>query len=335
MNILFTSASRRGYLVRYFKDIIGTDGETHASNSVVCPAFTAADYSVITPLIYDKTYIPFLIDYCKKRNISLVIPLFDIDLYILALNKKLFRKNGIHVMVSDADVIDKCNDKWKMYKFGIKAGINIPESFISQEDVLIAIHQKRMNYPIVVKPRWGMGSISIYIAENEDELRVFSKKVHKEVMENFLKYESAQDIDHSIIFQEFLQGDEYGVDIINNLQGEFVNAIVKRKLAMRAGETDSAIVCKQENVFLTAKKLSKAIGHIGNLDIDVILVNSKPYVLDMNARFGGGYPFSHMAGANFPKAIIEWVSGNIDYRGSCDARYGEVYQKDIQIVAIS
>ena len=78
MNILLTSAGRRGYLAGYFKEALktaGCGGLVHAANSSECPAFASADRSVITPLIYDKGYISFLLEYCKKEAIGLLVPL--------------------------------------------------------------------------------------------------------------------------------------------------------------------------------------------------------------------------------------------------------------------
>ncbi len=84
MNILLSSVGRRSYMVRYFKKALGKNGLVHAGNSVETYAMQVADRSVITPLIYDTTYIDFLFDYCKKNDINAIIPLFDIDLPVLS-----------------------------------------------------------------------------------------------------------------------------------------------------------------------------------------------------------------------------------------------------------
>ncbi len=335
MNILFTSAGRRGYLIEYFKETIGKGGAVHAANSINCPAFHSADYSVISPLIYDEEYIPFLLKYCTQWDISMIIPLLDMDLPVLALNKKRFEEQGVYVLVSESSTIEKCNDKWNMFQFGIQNEINVPMSFLDETDVIDAIKKKKLEFPIVIKPRWGTGTLSVYVADNENELYILGRKARKEINKGFLKYESARDINYSIVFQEYLEGKEYGADAINNLNGNFVNAIVKEKIIMRAGETDLAITCQQDKIFAVAKKLSEKLRHIGNLDIDMILVDEKVYVIDLNARFGGGYPFSHMAGANVPKAILEWYKGNSEFSDSCFARIGEKYQKDIRMIVAS
>ena len=102
MNILFTSVGRRTYLVEYFKNALKNDGKVYVANSDAnSPAFLVADESVVSPLIYDKNYIPFLLEFCKKNNINAIISLFDIDLPILSKNKDLFKQNGITVVVSD------------------------------------------------------------------------------------------------------------------------------------------------------------------------------------------------------------------------------------------
>ena len=82
----------------------------------------AADKSVITPIIYSNEYIPFLLDYCKANNISLVIPLFDIDLPVLAANREKFHAAGVTLLVSDENFVRTCNDKWSAYNF-LKAKI--------------------------------------------------------------------------------------------------------------------------------------------------------------------------------------------------------------------
>ena len=114
MNILLTSAGRRTYLVEYFKEALrmaGVEGQVHTANSQECPAFYAADQWVETPLIYEPEYIPFLLDYCKHKQIGMVIPLFDIDVPVLAAHRNEFETIGTILVTADEDIARICNDK--------------------------------------------------------------------------------------------------------------------------------------------------------------------------------------------------------------------------------
>lgn len=335
INILLTSVGRRSYLVNYFKNALRGKGKVFVANSTAQnPSFQVADGSVVTPLIYDNSYIPFLIKYCNENNISVIISLFDIDLPILAKNKDLFIKNGINVIVSDYNVIKVCNDKFLTYKFLIKNGFNAPKTYFDINQVKNDIQSGAISYPLFVKPRWGMGSISVFEACNEEELNVFYKKVKRELQNSYLKYESAVDIENSVLIQEKLNGQEYGLDIINNLEGDYQNTIVKKKISMRSGETDCAITVNNQSLKELGKTISKTLGHIANLDVDVFVVDDVPYVLEMNARFGGGYPFSHMAGADLPKEIIDWLEGSSDIN-LLFAKPGVMCQKNINLVYLT
>ncbi|MGI6322516.1 MAG: ATP-grasp domain-containing protein [Bacteroidales bacterium] len=332
MKILLTSAGRRSYIVHYFKEALKGQGEIHASNSVWSPALEFADKAVITPIIYDDSYIHFILEYCLTNNISAILSLFDIDLPILSKSKDLFKKNGIELLVSDFEVTQICNDKWRTYNFLINNGILTPKTFISLQNCLESIAFGQTNFPLVIKPRWGMGSIGIYVADNRDELAVLFKKTKNEILNSYLKYESASTPNESIIIQEMLSGVEYGLDIINDLKKDYITTLVKRKTAMRAGETDSAITENNSILRETGETISKHLGHILNLDVDCFIDKvNKPYVLEMNCRFGGHYPFSHLAGANLPLAIVKWISGKVVEKSLFDIEYGIEGYKEIVI----
>lgn len=118
MNVLLTSVGRRAYMVKYFKDALGVDGQVHVCNSDdLTVAFHYADKAVVSPLIYSEEYIPFLLNYCKENKIGALISLFDMDLPVLAKNKQRFEEIGTSVIVSEPELIEICNDKWKTYQF--------------------------------------------------------------------------------------------------------------------------------------------------------------------------------------------------------------------------
>ncbi len=309
MNVLLTSVGRRAYMVKYFQEVLAGTGEVHVCNSDdLTVAFQYADHSVVSPLIYSDDYIPFLLNYCREHHIDILLSLFDIDLLVLAKHKSEFEAIGTRVIVSDESFVSICNDKWKTYLFLKENGFHVPKTYLSIGEVMGALEAGILHYPVIVKPRFGCGSIALSVAEDEMALLYYFSRNTRAVKKTYLKYES-EAVEEKIIFQEFLHGQEYGVDCINDLDGGFVNAIVKRKLAMRAGETDIAETVDCPEIFETVKKLATLSRHIGNVDMDVFLVDGKPYILEMNARFGGGYPFSHVAGCNLPRAIVEWCRG--------------------------
>lgn len=335
MNVLITSVGRRSYLVKYFKEALNGEGFVHVSNSFdITPAFKVADYSIVTPLIYDDNYIPFLLRYCKDNNIDILISLFDIDLYILALHKKEFEKIGTNLIVSDADFIKVCNDKWLTYQYLKDKSFNVPATYLCLEDVVLDIKDGNLNYPVVVKPRWGMGSLSIYIASNEEELRIFYNKIKVEIQDSYMQYESKNDLDNSVIIQEMISGQEYGMDVINDLNGNFQNTIVRKKYAMRSGETDCAEIVDSKVLSEIGEKLGKITGHIANLDVDVFYDGNKVFILEMNARFGGGYPFSHLSGVNLPLAIVKWCKGEKVNKSILSVENYILGHKDIEIVKL-
>ena len=335
MNILFTSVGRRSYLVEYFKEALNGEGEVHVMNSSdISPAFLIADKATVSPLIYDKAYIPFLLNYCVENKITAIISLFDIDLPVLALNKHKFEEIGTKVIVADYDIVEKCNDKWKTFLFLKEKGFRVPKSYLDLEEVKKEIECGNLQYPLIVKPRWGMGYISILEAENEKELDVFYEKAKSEIKKSYLKYESKENMDSCVIIQEKLRGQEYGLDVINDLDGHYVNTIIKKKFSMRSGETDCAVTVADEIAKKLGCELSQVTRHVGNLDVDIFLCDGKYYVLEMNARFGGGYPFSHAAGVNLPLAIVKWLKGESVKPELLTADIGVMSQKDIRIVQL-
>ncbi len=336
MNILVTSAGRRGYIIEYFKEALCGKGKVYAGNSTpLSSAFYYADERVVTPLIYDKNYIPFLLDFCKEKQIEMIVSLFDIDLLVLSKNKKLFEECGVRVLVSDENVVTICNDKWKTYEFCLKNNIPVPKTYLSCFEAKKAVQHHEIELPVIVKPRWGMGSLGVYCAENISEVDIFTQKCKMDIQNTYLKYEAVSDIDNCTIIQEKLSGEEYGIDIFNNLSGEYCGNVTKKKYSMRAGETDCAMVVKNELVDKFAYVLGNTLRHIANLDVDIFINEGKIFLLEMNARFGGGYPFSHLAGINLPRAIIKWINNEKLTDELIIKKWNQVIQKDIKFVNLS
>lgn len=310
MNILLTSVGRRTYMVDYFKHALAGNGLVYASNSIMTYALTQADNYVITPSIYDEEYIAFLLTYCKQNEISILISLFDIDLPVLAQNKEIFRQHGINVIVSDYEVTKLCNDKWATYLFLKDIGLPQPKSFLKLNEIKQAITQKEISFPLVLKPRWGMGSIGIYVACNEMELDVLYYKVHKEIFSTYLKYESNTDTNLCVIIQEMIKGQEYGLEILNDLHKNYITTFAKKKIAMRSGETDIAETVAATDFIETSVLIAKKLKHIGILDVDCFkMKDGACIVLEMNCRFGGQYPFTHNAGVDVPQQLVNWLNG--------------------------
>ena len=333
-----SSAGRRSYLVEWFKRALCGEGRVFVTNSEPdTPAMTAADASAVSPIIYSNEYIPFMLDYCEQNHVGAVIPLFDVDVPVLAEHRAEFEAIGCLPVVAPETFARVCSDKLASHDLLESVGIPQPKTYLGAEAFFAAAKRGEVRFPAFVKPRWGMGSIGLAVAENENELRVICDMVERKVASSYLCYESAEDIENAVLVQEMLDGQEYGMDVVNNLSGQYRGCVVRKKLAMRAGETDVAEVLasgEDPRFESLARKLSELSHHPGNMDVDVFDIEGKLVVLEMNARFGGGYPFSHAAGVNLPQALVEWLRGHECDSSAIEVKLPGKYVKDISIVRL-
>jgi carbamoyl-phosphate synthase large subunit len=307
MNILFTCAGRRSYLLKYFKSELETDDKIIAADmQLSAPAMAVADEKVLVPPVYDLKYVDILLSICRSKNVDLVISLNDLELPILAGARKKFEEVGVKLLISSSSVIDYCFDKVKTIEFANQIGVKTPISFTSLNAAKEAILNGELIFPLVVKPRWGSASIGIEFPQSLRELELAYELSLLKVKRSILKTASDQDIENSLLIQEMLPGTEYGVDVLNDFSGNTVTVYSKEKLSMRAGETDKSVLRDFPELEDVARKVGTHLRHIGNIDCDFFVTEKGIFLLEINPRFGGGYPFTHESGGNFVKAIIQW-----------------------------
>ncbi|OUR90670.1 ATP-dependent carboxylate-amine ligase [Flavobacteriales bacterium 34_180_T64] len=311
INILFTCAGRRNYLINYFKEAIKGQGEIFAVDmSLSAPALVDADKAILAPNIYDDTYIPVLKSILIENNINAVISLNDLELPILSKHKNELEATGAKVIISSEHVIDIAFDKIETFKFLNSIGLKSPQTFTNIKEVELAINNGVLHFPLVVKPRWGSASIGIDFPETLEELNLAFKLQQLKLKRSILNTASAHDINNAILIQEKMNGIEYGMDVVNDFEGNYYGTFVREKISMRSGETDKAMSVIDDRFDSIGRIISEHLKHVGSLDCDVFVANDELYILELNPRFGGGYPFSHEAGINTAAIYIEWLKGN-------------------------
>lgn len=335
MNILFTCAGRRTYLLKYFREQMGDKDKIIAADmQLTAPALSVADVKVMVPAVYDEHYVEALHQICEMHNVDVLISLNDLELPILAENKLSFENIGVNVLVSSSEVIDICFDKLKTADFITSIGLKSPKTYRNLESATQAILDGELKFPVVIKPRWGSASIGIEFVDNIDDLRIVYELIRRKTSKGMLGEVSQLD-DDFILIQEKITGKEYGLDIINDLEGNNVAVAVKQKLSMRAGETDKATTVDNPELRRIGEIIGRKLAHIGNLDCDILEMGGEYYILELNPRFGGGFPFSYEAGVNLPKAIINWIEGKeFDIR-ELEPVYGLTFAKCDYLVDMS
>ncbi len=315
INILFTCAGRRNYLINYFKEALNKNGVIIATDMQRnAPALVDADIALTVPSIYDNTYVETLLKICAQYKVYAIISLNDLELPILAKQIDVFKQQGTRVILSSQEVINIASDKWESYNFFKSSNLPTPNTYINFELAVKDLKTGKLNFPLIIKPRWGSASIGIETVSNFNEFKLVYKLQKLKLKNTILNTISKDNIDEAILIQEKIDGIEYGLDILNDFNGNYYGTFAKKKLSMRSGETDKAMSVINKKINNVGEIISKNLGHIGNLDCDIFIRNKIVYVLELNPRFGGGYPFSHEAGINIAAIYIDWLRNitNID-----------------------
>ncbi|MBS4197601.1 ATP-grasp domain-containing protein [Lederbergia citri] len=295
MNILICSVGRRVKLIQYFKE------ELHKINGKIiavdcdptAPALSYADSFEIVPRIIHPNYVQHIKDLCAKYDIKGVLSLIDPELSLLSRHKNDFEKENISIIVSDKDIVDICFDKYLTYQFLKDHDIPCVQTYYYMDMVREDINSGRLNFPLLIKPRCGSASLGIYKVNNINDLEFFLKD------------------NEELVVQPFINGDEYGVDCyIDLVSKENTNIFMKRKISMRAGETDKSIAVKDPELKQLIQQLIHILKPLGPIDVDCFKTKDGYIISEINPRFGGGYVHAHEMGQNFVGNIINNLNGN-------------------------
>ena len=296
MNILILAAGTRNKIVQYFKrtfDGIGTVVATDAST--LGPAIYDADKYYIVPSINEPGYIDKILNICKEEQINGVLSLIDPELSLLAENKDRFDAVGVTIIGSSYELCEMALDKMQMYEWLKSHGYNCARSWMDKEEFYKAVDDGSVTYPVFVKPYRGSASISI------------SKVFDKKTVDVLFAHEN------DLMIQEFLNGQEIGADVyIDIISGEVVSIFTKKKIKMRAGETDKAVSFKDPELFALIEKFVLEAGYRGQIDIDIFDINGEYYISEVNPRFGGGYPHAYECGVDHMQLILNNLKGVVN-----------------------
>ena len=296
MNVLVLSCGTRNKIIQYFKRELNGAGKVIATDmSPNAPALYEADVHYIVPRMTAPGYLDVIYDICRKEQVTGVLSLIDPELSLLALHEEEFHALGVTVIGSFYDLCERTLDKWQMFCWLKEHGYACAESYIDREAFYGDVRAGKINYPVFVKPIRGSASIAI------------SKVQDQETVD--LLFEHADDL----MIQEYLKGQEIGADCyIDMISGELISVFTKKKLVMRAGETDKSISFKDTELFALIERFVKEAGFRGQIDIDIFECDGKYYISEVNPRFGGGYPHAYEAGANHMKYIVNNLQGKVN-----------------------
>jgi len=288
LNILITSAGRRVSLVNYFqaelKQIFGLDAKVLTTDLQpdLSPACRHSDESLEIGRFADEHYVEDLLSICLRKDVKIVIPTIDPELLLLGENRKLFQDKGIAILVSDPALINLFIDKRKTHIFFAEKGFGVPRE----------IDRANPSYPLFIKPIDGSSSQNLHHIEGPSQVSSY-------LTENqFMWMEYLDPKDYT----------EYTIDLYYDNGGILKCVVPRIRIAVREGETNKGITDKNRNLIdFLRSRLGLLEGARGCLTLQVFMHRKNDSVIgiEVNPRFGGGYPLSYLAGANYPKWILE------------------------------
>lgn len=318
MNILILSCGTRDKVVQYFKQALGKEGKVITTDcNPYAPALYEGDAHYVVPRMTAPGYLDVVFDICRKEKIMGVLSLIDPELSLLAKHREEFEALGVTVIGSSYELCERTLNKWEMYCWMKEHGYPCAKTYRELAAFKEAVEAGTVSYPVFVKPMRGSASLQI------------SKAGDYETVEFLFNHGD------EMIIQEFMTGQEIGADCyIDMISGEVVSVFTKKKLLMRAGETDKAVSFKEEALFGKIEQFVKENGFRGQIDIDIFEKDGVYYFSEVNPRFGGGYPHAYACGADHMTLIKNNLFGKINEKKIGSYAVDKVMMKYNEIMII-
>ena len=293
INILIFSCHWRNIFVRSFKQAFEKD--TRITGRVICidknplsSALYEADFYEIPPAMDDPEFMPFLRNLIRKYKISAIIPSTDRDLLYLTASKDFIERENVKVVISDEKVIKTTSDKFSTYAFFTRNGINAPRSWLPVEEKNIS----DKDFPLIIKPRFGIGSKNIFKIFSRDDLDFYVKK-----------------IDNPII-QKLVEGVEFSFDVLCDFDGIPLEVVPRERISTRSGEIFRGRTVKSKKLTKQVLDLLDRIQIIGPAVIQGFADSAGNLSFtEINPRFGSGLHLTVTAGADYPLYLTRMLAG--------------------------
>jgi len=291
-NILILSANWRADLVKAFQTALAELGGglvIAADMSPLSAALLQSDGFEVVPPLDSPGFIDCLVDICKRHNISAVIPSIDKDLQFLAAHRAQLSDAGVFAIVSSPETIAICDDKYRTYRFFRDNGIPTPATWLPEQ---LDAGGQGPRYPLLVKPRRGIGGKGVFKLESQEELRFYSRRVPDPVV------------------QEFLPGPEYSFDTLSDFSGKALCVVPRERLYVRDGEVFKGRTVRNMEFIRLVARAAESLRLTGPAVIQGLLDRQGSLKLtEANPRFGSGALLSIAAGAELAKDLIRLIQG--------------------------
>lgn len=293
-SILVSSAGRRVALMGCFREAlagIGVEGRVIAADlSPLAAAYQAADAAFPVPRCTAPEFIPAMLKICKREGVSLVVPTIDTELSAYASARGEFERVGTVVAVSGPATVAIGGNKIATQEWLRREGFPTVRQGTPEE---VCSEAAAWPFPLIVKPAGGSASIGVSRVTTREELEAASKVP-------------------DAIVQTVARGVEHTVDVLVNKPGKAVCAVPRRRLEVRAGEVSKGITVRDARLSDLATQIAERLPDAyGVLNIQIFLDQStgEMSVIEINPRFGGGFPLSWEAGARYPQWMLEEILG--------------------------
>ncbi|MGD8451565.1 MAG: ATP-grasp domain-containing protein [Phycisphaerae bacterium] len=294
LTLLFTCVGRRIELLQAFRAaarrlriglrLVAVDSD------VTAPGLTCADEGVVLPRVDDPAYIPALLDTVRRVGAQALVPTVDTDLILLSEHRQTLVDLGCVPLIAEPDVIGNCRNKLRTFEFLRAQGIDTPQTYTPEQTRALA----EPPFPLFGKPLCGSASQRVRKLVDRLDLDYYLQRYN------------------DVIIQEFIEGQEYTLDVYVGLTGEPRCVVPRARWQTRTGEVCKGVVVKDPAIMEAGRRVVTALGPSprGLVTLQCIVTKAgRICFIEINPRFGGGAPLGIAAGADYPAWILQELLG--------------------------